>query len=191
LIDIAFIAICLTAIIFALVAVIRVGFARLDSFIGIWGDGISPGRQAPGWLMTDLKGVRRGTPSGSTWQVLVFADHSLRNYPDLLVGLDRLAAFEDELEIVILPRPGSEHATEEVLTQGEQSVPIVPSSPTLYNDYRVRVMPFVFVLDPNGIVRSSGVPGFEATLVGMLREAGLPTSGPAGQFVWNFERVAR
>jgi hypothetical protein len=60
-----------------LLAILRIGFGRLESHIGIERDGPRRPSPVPHWRLPDLEGVVRSSPTHGRWQLLIFADQSL------------------------------------------------------------------------------------------------------------------
>lgn len=150
--SIAFVVLAFLLIVFVLLAIIRTGFAQLESSIGIQRDGLPPGKVVPSWSLLDLAGHLRTTPAGDHWQLLVFADHSLASFLDVVAGMNHLVTATQDLEVLMLSREERElcESTARVL---DLHVPIVPVDQRLYDAFRVRVMPFAFLLDSRGVVR--------------------------------------
>lgn len=169
-IGVTFLCLELAFIALVLLAIMRTGFARLGSSIGIARDGFPPGKAVPSWSLPDLEGHLRVTPAGEHWQLLVFANRSLVAFPDLIAGMHHLAQTVQELEVLILSYESKEDC--EVTAQGlELQVPMVPVDRAFYDRFRVRVMPFAFFLDPHGIVRWVGLVNTEALLFHAWRMA--------------------
>lgn len=159
-----FLGVELVFIVLVLLVVVQTGFTRLESIVGIAGDGFPPGKAVPPWNLPDLTGQARKTPAGDRWQFLIFVDHALGGFPDLIVGMQYLVSTVEELEVVVLSRDSKEFC--EAMVRGlDLQVPVVPVAPTFYARFRVRVMPFAFLLDPRGIVRWAGLVNTKALLV--------------------------
>ena len=94
----------LVCIALALLAIMRTGFARLGSAIGIARDGFPPGKKVPSWSLPDIEGYLRVTPAGDPWQFLIFANRSLTSCRDLIAGMNHLAQTVQELEVLMLPQ---------------------------------------------------------------------------------------
>src|SRR5215469_12834429 len=155
-VGILFLGIALALIALTLLAILRTAFARLNSSVGILRDGFPPGKTAPPFSLPDLEGHLRVAPAGDHWQLLYFANLSLVAFPELVAGINRLAQTVRELEVVILSHEDRQHC--EALSQGlHLQVPVVPVEPQLYERFRVRVVPFAFLLDPDGIICWVGV----------------------------------
>jgi hypothetical protein len=69
---ILFLSVALVLIAATVLQIVRTGYARLNSSIGILRDGIPPGKPAPSWSLPDLKGHLRVTPASDHWQLLIF-----------------------------------------------------------------------------------------------------------------------
>jgi hypothetical protein len=141
----------------------RLALLRLDSPLGISRDGFPRGSRVPRWRLPDLNEELHQVPSGKSWQLLLFSDHSLREFPQLAQAIERLRAEEPELEALLLPRLHPEAAEETAKLLG-LNIPIVPVDERFYWRHNVRVMPFVFFVDPAGIVQGSGLVGEETQL---------------------------
>ena len=160
---VTFLGVELVFIALVLLAIVRTGFARLGSAVGIARDGFPPGKVAPPWSLPDLEGHLRVTPAGDHWQLLIFANRALVAFPELVDGMHHLAQATQDLEIVLISYEDKENNT--VTAQGlDLQVPVVAVDQAFYDRYRVRVMPFVFFLDPRGIVRWVGLANSEAEL---------------------------
>ena len=146
-----------------LLAIVRIGLARLGSSIGITRDGFPPGKAVPSWSLPDLEGHLRFTPAEDHWQFLIFANRSLVAFPDLINGIHHLVQVIQELEVLILSHERREDC--EVTAEGlELKVPVVSVNPAFYDRFRVRVVPFAFLLDPHGVVHWVGLINTEAQL---------------------------
>lgn len=155
---------------FAALALLRIATLRLDSPLGRLRDGLLEGTPAPEWELRDADGRPRHVPHGSKWQLLVFSDYTLVEFPDVVAALRRLEQERDELEILMLSRV-DENVTVRSAQALKLDVPIVSVDDDFYWRHNVRVMPFVFVVQPDGVVRSSGVVSSEEVLLNMWRVA--------------------
>ena len=173
---VGFLGLELAFIALVLLAIVRTGFARLGSSIGIARDGFPPGKVVPFWSLPDLEGHVHVTPLGDRWQLLIFANRALVAFPELIDGIHHLAQTVQELEVLILSYEGREQSTVTAQGLGLQ-VPVVPVETTFYDRYRVRVMPFAFFLDPHGVVRWVGLVNTGAQLFHAWRivSADIPT----------------
>ena len=169
-VGVSFIAIELTFIVLAGLATLRTGFMRLDSWIGIGGDGLQLGRAAPSWMLPDITGRMHVTPATDHWQILIFANIGIVGLPDLVCGIRNFLSSVDETELLLLSTDTPEECRATV--QGlHLQTPIVPVDSGFYNRFRVRVMPYAMILNPQGIVRWQGLVNTEAQLFHMRRMA--------------------
>src|SRR5436305_14758044 len=99
-IGVIFLVLELLFIVLALLAIVRTGFARLSSSVGIARDGFPPGKAVPSWSLPDLEGHLRVTPASDHWQLLVFANRSLASFPELVRGMNHLSQSTQELEVL-------------------------------------------------------------------------------------------
>jgi hypothetical protein len=153
---IIFLGIALTLIILLLLVIAQTGFARLESIVGIERDGFPVGTVIPPWSLPDLTGQIRKTPAGDRWQFLIFIHYGLVGFPGLIAGMHDLVATFDELEVIVLPNTNKD--TCEATVRGlDLRVPVVPVTSDFYDRYRVRVMPFAFFLNPDGVVQWAGL----------------------------------
>src|SRR5207248_5122068 len=84
---IAFIAVSVVGVGLSLLAFLTLGSIRLDSPLGMLRDGLANGTVAPGWQARDLDGELHVGPTPAGWQLLVFGDHALAPFDDLLGGI--------------------------------------------------------------------------------------------------------
>ncbi|MGH2531637.1 MAG: TlpA family protein disulfide reductase [Thermomicrobiales bacterium] len=169
-VGVAFLTVALALIALTLLLILRIGFGRLESAIGIERDGPKRGIAAPEWRRPDFSGTEQGSPSGSRWQILLFADHSLASFPDLVAGSNRMHADIPDFEVVVLTRKTANLNAATARELGIEA-PIVPVDQTFYDRFNVRVMPYGVLLDPQGIVRWASVASHEAPLRRELRLA--------------------
>ncbi len=163
-ISVVFILVAVVFLLLTLLIIIRMGFFRLEGAIGIAGDGFPPGTAAPHWSLTDLAGQTRKTPALNHWQFLIFVDYALGGFPDLVTGIQYFHSTVKDVEVIVLSRDNKDFC--EAMVRGlDLKVPVVPVNQSFYNYFRVRVMPFAFLLDPQGIVRWAGVVNTKALLV--------------------------
>lgn len=125
----------------------------------IMDDGLSRGAAAPAWSLADSSGeVVCSPPQKKPFQLIMFADHSLKSFPSLIEGLhDLIMHAAPQLEIVVLMRRPSDIAEPLLRLLGLAEVPVVTGSSTLYGKYNVRVIPFAIFVDSGGQVRGSSL----------------------------------
>lgn len=165
--------ICATLLLLlSLLALCALGVGRLESSIGILRDGLPRGESAPAWSLSDLDGRAHGTPSGELWQLLIFADHSIKEFEALTTALGKLLAANLDTEAIMLAR-GNGSLARAVLDERGLELPVVQVTDDFYHLYRMRVMPFLVVADPRGVIRALGLANSEATLTTIWRKARL------------------
>jgi hypothetical protein len=140
----------------AILAFVTLGSVRLESRLGVLRDGLPPGRKGPSWEAKATSGRVHHTPRRTGWQLLVFCNHGIREFPDLPDALRELELEAPDLEILILSHTDAE-LTDAIAAAMGITVPVVAVDQALYDRYNVRALPFVFVLDEAGIVRSMGL----------------------------------
>lgn len=150
-------------------ALLRIGMLRLEMPIGIRRDGLRAGSRSPRWQRADLDGHVRSVPGDGRWQVVVFADHSLQAFPDLIAGLARLGESVPELELLVLSQAPPGVSAD--LRRAGVTAPIVCVDGHFYRQHGVRAMPFTFVLSPDGVVRGTGLTSVSLALFRLLRSA--------------------
>jgi hypothetical protein len=141
----------------AVLALVSVGRFALGGSAGLLGDGLGPGSRAPRWSGTDQRGRRWSVPSGERWQLLLFADHSLGAFPELLPALDGPGDDPDDPEIVVLARAATAGKAVAAMPRLGLELPVVGVPERLYGRYNVRVMPWAMFVDPTGIVWGSSL----------------------------------
>jgi len=123
----------------------------------------------------------RQSPNPTAWQVLVFSDHSLKEFPGLAVGLADLRANDADVEVLMLVRRDSEikiEAAQAVLDAFELDIPIMPVDERTYWRYNIRVLPLVLIVDPVGVVGACGLVNDPTHLMAMWKYAKAVRTGP-------------
>jgi hypothetical protein len=177
---VAFLAATATLILLGILAVVGLGFVEHESTVGILRDGIPRGQTVPPSTLPDTAGTQRRVPSEGSWQLLVFGDHSLKEFPGLVDGLRSLISAEPDLEVLLLPRGGEAVTamTLEITRIFELHVAVVPTSQRFYQECNVRVMPFVMFVDSFGVSRAQGMVNDPSSLFALWTAATLPLSPP-------------
>jgi hypothetical protein len=155
-----FIATAGLVILIAVLALVELGILRFESPTGRLRDGLKAGTHAPSWSRADVAGVVWSVPSGTTWQLLLFADHSLAEFESAVTGLKALQRVEPELRVLALCHVDMDFAVPGLRRLG-LDVPVIPVSRRFYGRHNVRAMPFAMIVDPNGRVRISGLANDE------------------------------
>lgn len=183
---IAFIVIGASLCLAAIMAVFGVTHLRMSGSEAVERDGLLRGTRAPRWSLPDSGGHPRSSPPASGFQLIVFGDHSLKSFPEVIAGLRALSG-EDGLEIVILTRRENNVAAPVLRMLGLEGIPVVTGSPSLYGRYNVRVAPFAIFVDSAGRVRGSSLVNYEWQLVTLWKlarvsldaSAAAPAAAPA------------
>lgn len=168
----------LVVLVLAVGLLVNLGARQLSTPVAIAHDGPRTGRPAPRLDLRALDGGTLVVPSGRR-QVLLFGDHSLMDFEELLDLLTDARA--DRPDVVVL---GSSDRTSAALLEGlELTVPAAVVPHRVYDRFRVRVMPYAVVVDAAGRVATSGLVNTPFQLrhlaqVGLETEP-LPATGPA------------
>ena len=145
----------------ACAAVIAAIFTTVDMYYlsgarAIADDGMRRGSRAPAWSLADSAGQTLRSPPRAGFQLIVFADHSLKSFPSAADGLRVLAAAPG-LEVAVLTRHEGRLTRPVLDALGLADIPVVAGSRALYGKYNVRVMPFMIFVDSAGRVRASSL----------------------------------
>jgi hypothetical protein len=136
----------------------------LSTSLAIPDDGMTRGAAAPAWVLADSAGTEfQSPPRRKPFQLIVFADHSLKSFPSSAQALRELLR-KSELEIVLLTRQQSNLAEPVLGVLGLGDIPVLTGSSALYGQYNVRVMPFAIIVDSAGRVRASGLASLASQL---------------------------
>jgi methylamine dehydrogenase accessory protein MauD len=137
----------------------QLGIMYLGSAEGVSRDGLTPGTKAPDFSLTDQYGSPqrlsdyRGKPA-----VLLFGSPHCSPCRVLMPQLDEWARNHSDVGVLWLNAASEEESTKMVSDLGT-TLPVAPYSPTenLMDKYRVRVTPFMFLVDESGVVRVKGL----------------------------------
>jgi hypothetical protein len=140
-----------------LFAFLTVGRIVLSGSAGLKGDGLVPGRTAPRWSAKDQRGQRHELGSGGRWQMLVFTDHSLSAFPSVVDGIVRMADRPAAPDVLVVADQARAETAVRGLTRLGIDVPVLAVPVRVYHQYNVRVLPWVFFVDPGGTVRASSL----------------------------------
>jgi hypothetical protein len=151
--SVLFVVVAVAIILLAIAASLGITHIYLRSSEAIQNDGLPRGMGAPLWTLKDSRGDSYSSPSRSGLQLILFTDQSLKSFPAVVEGIQRLTA-EGDVQIVVLLRRHSERAEPTIRAAGLIDVPIITGSERLYGKYNVRVMPFAIFVGPEGLVRA-------------------------------------
>lgn len=164
----AFIVVACIFTLLALLLLWRVALLGVQHRSGRHGDGLKAGKAAPRWQRTDHWGMSQSVPSLSgAWQVLVFSDHSIREFPELAGALAEISNSAVDLDVLLISRIAGDVTARAARSVGLEA-PIIVVDDRFYKTYNVWVMPHILLLDSEGIVLASGNVGSSTTLRSML-----------------------
>ncbi len=150
----------------------QLGIMYLGSAEGVSRDGLERGKPAPDFALTDQHGnthrlsAYRGRPV-----VLLFGSPHCSPCRILLPQLQDWARKHPEVTVLWLNAASPEESARFVAETGA-TIPILPFSPddNLMDRYRVRVTPFTFFLDAQGVIRAKGLVNTKSGLDLYYRE---------------------
>ncbi|MGH2455292.1 MAG: peroxiredoxin family protein [Candidatus Limnocylindria bacterium] len=160
----------------ALLLVLRTfGSFYLSTASGVSRDGIPIGALAPDFELPALDGTRFGLRSlRGRWLVLFFADPMCQECYVLLDALNRLQTQLGKTGSLVFMFRGELEDARAFPALAKASIPVIPIGRRgLIERYRVRVSPFVQIVDPQGIVRAKGVARHTDSIAHLLSDAGL------------------
>ena len=131
----------------------------LGSAEGVSRDGLNKGAKAPDFSLTDQYGnVQRLADYKGKPAVMVFGSPHCSPCRILLPQLHDWAKAHPEVGVLWLNAASPEESLKFVSDTGA-TLPVAPYTPqeNLMERYRVRVTPFMFMLDENSVVRSKGL----------------------------------
>jgi len=164
----------------AMLALIGVAHLRLSAPDAIERDGMATGTRAPAWRLPDAAGTVRHSPPAGPLQLLVFADHAIKSFPEVIDGLRDLLDGDHELEIILLLRRPNAIVEPLLAELGLARITVLTGSPALWADYNVRVGPFLIFVDSAGLVRGSSLVNYSWQVAKLRQLAGLPIPAAVG-----------
>ena len=162
----------LTLIVLILLLYRQLGIMYLGSAEGVSRDGLARGAVAPDFSLTDQFGhtqrlaALRGKPTA-----LIFGSPNCGPCRLLIPQLHEWSKKHPEVNVLWLNAATPEESERFVADVGA-TLPVAPYSPDtkLLDTYKVRVTPFLFMLDEVGVIRSKGLVNNKAGLDLYLRE---------------------
>lgn len=150
----------------------QLGIMYLGTAEGVSRDGLSRGTAAPDFALTDQYSqpqrlsAYRGKPVA-----LIFGSPSCAPCRMLAPQLDDWAKKHSDMQVLWLNAATPEESLRFVSEVGA-NVPVAPYSPDtkLLDKYKVRVTPFIFMLDEVGVIRAKGLVNNKAGLDLYYRE---------------------
>lgn len=159
----------------------QLGIMYLGTAEGVSRDGIDRGTAAPDFALTDQHGtVHRLSGYKGRPVMLLFGSPHCSPCRILLPQLHDWARSHSDVAVLWLNAASPEESLKFVSDTGA-TLPIVPFAPeeNLMDSYRVRVTPFMFLLDEKGIVRAKGLANTKAGLELYYKELKTGKQGPA------------
>jgi hypothetical protein len=165
----AFLILAATFVFLGLAAWIRLGMWRHETKLGILRDGLPAGTAAPRWDLRDVAGVTRRSPA-QTWQLLLFIDYSLVEFPETVRAFAEFARETSEVEVLALSeRPAD--PSQLVFHKYGLTCPVMQVDHYLYHRYNVSKLPFAIFIDRDGVVRARGLVTLKQTLQARWKDA--------------------
>ena len=152
-----------------------VGTVFLNTGEGVSRDGVSVGTRAPDFTAIDAAGTNRSLRDYlGRWTVLIFASPTCQICWRLVPKLREFRqAVRDQVEVLLLLRADHEVAAAyETTTAGALPVLAIGTRGAA-EKYKVRVSPFIHVLDPAGVVRAKGLVNTVENVEHLLYDAGV------------------
>ena len=150
------------------------GSMYLGSRDAIERDGLRLGTRAPDFTATAIDGT--SVPLASLldrWAVLVFAEPGCPICEEMGPQLTRLAReLADRARVVLLVRRSAELMRASPLASFSNVAALAIGAHGTADEYRVRVSPYVHVLDPEGVVRGKGLVNERKHVEHILYQAG-------------------
>ncbi len=160
----------------------QLGIIYLGTAQGVARDGIAAGQRAPDFTLPDLAGGLRSLAGfHGRSLLLVFGSTSCGPCRGLVPDLNAFAqTHADGLDALFAIR-GTPAETQRFAEELGLGVPVgVYNDEELAEKYKVRVTPFAFVIDGEGIVRSKGLANNRAHLDMLLKMASEEPKGRRG-----------
>lgn len=137
----------------------QLGIMYLGTAEGVSRDGLEKGTRAPDFTLTDQygKGQQLSRYKGQP-VMLIFGSPHCSPCRLLLPQLHDWARQHRDVNVLWLNAASAEESNRFV-SETSATLPIIPYTPddNLLDKYKVRVTPFLFMVDENGIIRSKGL----------------------------------
>jgi methylamine dehydrogenase accessory protein MauD len=142
----------------------QLGIMYLGTAEGVSRDGLPRGTRAPDFNLTDQYGnVQRLSEHRGRPVLLLFGSPHCSPCRTLLPQLHDWARSHAEVDVIWLNAASPEESLKFVSDTGA-TLPIAPYAPedNLMDRYRVRVTPFLFMVDEQGVIRAKGLANTKA-----------------------------
>lgn len=153
----------------------QLGLAYAGTSAGVARDGLQVGSEAPDFSGTGELGALERFSAVAGWRVLVFGRPVCPPCQALVPGLNALASSVGSRLTLLFLSQGDQEATEIFRSETGITVPVWGIDANEVGDrYKVRVSPFCFVVDPDGVIRSKGPANAREHLEALLDRAQAP-----------------
>jgi len=150
----------------------QLGIMYLGTAEGVSRDGLARGARAPEFNLTDQYGQpQRLSSYKGTPVLLLFGSPHCSPCRILLPQLHDWAKQHNDIKVIWLNSASPEESRRFVDETGA-TLPVAPYSPddNLLDKYKVRVTPFLFIVDGNGVIRAKGLVNSKGGLDMYYRE---------------------
>jgi methylamine dehydrogenase accessory protein MauD len=151
----------------------QLGIMYLGTAEGVSRDGLARGTRAPDFNLTDQYGQpqRLSSYRGTTPVLLLFGSPHCSPCRILLPQLHDWARQHSDIKVLWLNSASPEESRRFVEETGA-TLPVAPYTPddNLLDKYKVRVTPFLFIVDDNGVIRAKGLVNSKGGLDMYYRE---------------------
>lgn len=159
----------------------QLGIMYLGTAEGVSRDGLEKGTRAPDFSLTDQHGtVHRLSSLRGRPVLLLFGSPHCSPCRILLPQLHDWARAHRDMEVLWLNAASPEESLKFV-SDTSTTLPVLPFTPedNVMEQYRVRVTPFMFMVDEQGIVRAKGLANTRSGLDIYYKELKTGKQGPA------------
>ncbi|MDQ2805338.1 MAG: redoxin domain-containing protein [Chloroflexota bacterium] len=136
----------------------QLGILYLGSASGVSRDGLAVGNPAPDFQLTDTNGtVQSLTAYRGRPVLLLFGSAHCDPCRRLLPGLEEFAAGPGREFSVLWLNQASAQETLQFQSDTGATIPMLSYRDGVNDAYKVRVTPFLFMIDPLGVIRAKGL----------------------------------
>ncbi|HZU69999.1 MAG TPA: redoxin domain-containing protein [Ktedonobacteraceae bacterium] len=137
--------------------------------------GLPIGTMAPDFIASDLDGATRQlTDFHSRWRVLAFISPGCSACQHVIGTLNRFKEERPDIAVLIIGAPDCQ-LNQTYAAEHQAATPILTPQENLANEvYLVKSVPFAYILDETGVIRTKGVMNEREHLNQLLAEAHVP-----------------
>lgn len=152
----------------ALASLVLVAYRQLGFFFGLADhgsdrDGLSPGERAPGFTYLANGGTKRYDVRGK-WSLIMFADPGCLSCKQAVAALNTISRHADD-PIKTVVATSADGALVDAVEEFAKSPHVVRVGAEVATKlYRTHTSPFVYLIDPEGIVQKKGIAFDEKTI---------------------------